>query len=362
MSFFNQFPKIKYDLRANNILHDAIDIFRNVDVNDILADSNNAYLLYDIPDGDRPDIVSRTLYRDVRYYWTFFIINDHLKNGVLDSWPKSSGELERFLEDQYDAYSVIELLPTSNLGTPPKLINTVNGIDLSYENLRVSVKSLIEAEARGGSSAPRWKIFKYDSNRYQLWIDAPYSLNQFNTAAGTEDAFVLTLVNEVSKIEIKNDVDEAARKLAYAKVEEKNLAWLGVNSASVELGTGFLLWAKTYTSSTVYKSVKDFATDIKISPDNKYKCMHEVTFKASDTWFVGRNAPIAFKDSAGNNVTTYRERNRVQLPLVDPIGLTNAISYADYEIELNDDKRKIRVLPLNLIRQFSEEYEAKLNV
>lgn len=95
--------------------------------------------------------------------------------------------------------------------------------------------------------------------------------------------------------------------------------------------------------------------------------MHMVNFKPdanviNNTWFVGRDAPIAFKDSAGNNVTTHRERNRQQPPLMDLIGLTDPISYADYEIALNDDKRKIRVLPLNLIRQFSEEYEAKLNV
>lgn len=361
MSFFNQFPKIKYDLRGNSLLTNVTDIFRNVDVNDILADTNNSYLFYDIPDGDRPDIVSRRLYDDPRYYWTFFIINDHLKNGVLDSWPKSSGELERFLEDQYDAYSVIELFPEFRSSEALALVSkgitiSVNGIDLSYENLRVSVKSLIEAEDQGGSSAPRWKILKYDSNRYQLWIDAPDSITHFNRLKAENDYLVLTLVNEV--------VGTTARDAVTAK----NNAWLGVNSASVELGTGFLLYVKTaiatlkgtdnasadlIRSAAVYKSVKDFA--IETSPDNKYKCMHLVKFKASDTWFVGRDAPIAFKDSAGNNVTTYRKRANTS------IGVTTEISYADYEIAANDDKRKIRVLPVRLIRQFSEEYEKKLN-
>ena len=347
MSFFNQFPKIKYDLRGNSLLTNVTDIFRNVDVNDILADTNNSYLFYDIPDGDRPDIVSRRLYDDPRYYWTFFIINDHLKNGVLDSWPKSSGELERFLEDQYDAYSVIELLPTSNQETPPKLINTVNGIDLSYENLRVSVKSLIDIEYTGINNpvAPRWKIFKYDSNRYQLWIDAPDSIAHFTLLKNSTDGLVLTLVNEVVGTSPEANAARAA-------VTAKNNAWLGVNSAGVELGTGFLLWAKTDASTAVYSNVKDA---IGTSPDNMYKCMHQVKFKASDTWFVGRDAPIAFKDSAGNNVTTYRKRTNTS------IGVTTEISYADYEIAANDDKRKIRVLPVRLIRQFSEEYEKKLN-
>ena len=339
MSFFNQFPKIKYDLRGNSLLTNVTDIFRNVDVNDILADTNNSYLFYDIPDGDRPDIVSRKLYDDPRYYWTFFIINDHLKNGVLDSWPKSSGELERFLEDQYDAYSVIELLPIKN-----SYMSTVNGIDLLYENLRVSVKSLIDTEA-GGSYAPRWKIIKYDSNRYQLWIDAPASIGHFNLLKAQNDGLVLTLVNEVV-----GTSPEAI--VARDAVTAKNNAWLGVNSSGTELGSGFLLWAKTNASTAVYSSVK---TAIGTSLDSMYKCMHVVEFKASNTWFVGRDAPIAFKDSDGNNVTTHRRRASTS------IGLTTEISYADYEIELNDDKRKIRVLPVRLIRQFSEEYEKKLN-
>lgn len=413
MSFFNQFPKIKYDLRGNSLLTNVIDIFRNVDVNDILADTNNSYLFYDIPDGDRPDIVSRKLYDDPRYYWTFFIINDHLKNGVLDSWPKSSGELERFLADQYDAYSVIELFPTTTLttsgitelgvttialtaapspvltagtfiygsgiaakttstnaavfvsisgttitinpATTAQIVNgtfltsalsPVNGIDLSYENLRVSVKSLIDDEAAGGSYAPRWKIFKYDSNRYQLWIDAPDSYSNFIKLANTaNDYLVLTLVNEV----VGTSPEAIA---ARAAVTAKNNAWLGVNSSGTELGSGFLLWAKTNASTAVYNSVKNAIGTI---PDTMYKCMRVVEFKASNTWFVGRDAPIAFKDSDGNNVTTHRRRTNTS------IGLTTEISYADYEIGLNDDKRKIRVLPVRLIRQFSEEYEKKLN-
>jgi len=349
MSFFNQFPKIKYDLRGNSLLTNVIDIFRNVDVNDILADTNNSYLFYDIPDGDRPDIVSRKLYDDPRYYWTFFIINDHLKNGVLDSWPKSSGELERFLADQYDAYSVIELLPAPTIAeiaslTADKTTISVNGIDLSYENLRVSVKSLIDAEAAGGSYAPRWKIFKYDSNRYQLWIDAPASIAHFNLLKVVTDRLVLTLVNEVV-----GTSPEAI--VARDAITAKNNAWLGVNSSGTELGSGFLLWAKTNASTAVYNSVKNAIGTI---PDTMYKCMHAVKFKASNTWFVGRDAPIAFKDSAGNNVTTHRKRTSTSI-------VPTEISYADYEIGLNDDKRKIRVLPVKLIRQFSEEYEKKLN-
>ncbi len=87
--FFENFPKIRYDLLNNNKLIEVIDIFRHVDVNDVLADDLLSYRYYEIQEGDRPDQVSQALYGTPDYYWTFFIVNDFLKDG-LPAWPISS--------------------------------------------------------------------------------------------------------------------------------------------------------------------------------------------------------------------------------------------------------------------------------
>lgn len=318
MAFFKQFPKISYDLQNNGSLITVTDIYRNVDVNDILADSNNSYFWYEIIDGDRPDIISTKLYNDVRYYWTFFIINDHLKDGALDAWPKSSGELERYLEDQYDAYSVIEFYPGTETVTSLTSA-TLNGIDLYYKHLRITVTSLYAASPL---TAPLWVISKYDSSRYQLWINTPASYSQFKSGSDTNNSYTFVLLNEANP-----------GSTEYIQIAATNAAWLKT----------YKDWAKAMFTLTVSET------------DTSITTASSVNFKSSATWFTGREAPITFEDNAGNNVTFYRKRKGLVA------GTVSEISYATHLIEENDEKRKIRVLPASLIRDFAESYEETLN-
>ena len=102
MSLFKQFPKIDYDLELTNELQTLIDISRLVDANDILSADSVAYTKYNIIDGARPDIISQLLYNTPEYYWTFFIANDHLKDGYR-AWPKSEVGFEKYIEENYDS-------------------------------------------------------------------------------------------------------------------------------------------------------------------------------------------------------------------------------------------------------------------
>lgn len=240
MSFFNQFPIRSYRIKGTSVLTNITDIYRYVDVNDLQIDKNVSYLWHNISEGDRPDIISRKLYGDPRYYWTFFIINDHLKDGVLDAWPKSSEELERYLEDQYDKYAVIEMIPSTTLNS------TVNGIDMSYENLRI----VTTTTAATGKSF-KWKIAEYDSDRFQIWIiKNTKEASDFNTFKSILDnGFKMQLVN-----------DETPGTVKYAEVVENNKAWLSI------------------------------ATN---------KIIEDAIFRISskNTWYIGREAPYNSTDN-----------------------------------------------------------------
>jgi hypothetical protein len=100
MKFFRRFPKTSYDFFNRGVRYDIADITRYVNVDKSKLADVSVYTLYNIQDGDRPDIVSTRLYKTPEYHWTFFIINDSLKNG-LEGWPMSQTELEQFLEDEY---------------------------------------------------------------------------------------------------------------------------------------------------------------------------------------------------------------------------------------------------------------------
>jgi len=327
MSFFQQFPKINYDLILDGSQTSVVDIFRNVDVNDVLTDSTNAYQWLNIIDGDRPDIVSYKLYGDVRYYWTFFILNDTLKGGLQD-WPRSHAELERFLEDQYDAYSVIEF---SNINQVAK---TLNGLDMTNPNIYLTnTAALIQEIATQNDPnpanrfiAPRWKIFKYDPSRFQLWITKPEYLDNgiSGFTDGINNGFSLTSTDATwlksySTWLYNNDVD----------------AWNSIKASSGDSSTSDLFYANLQTTVTFLPGIS--------ATNNRY------------AWYVGREAPIDYVDQYGASKTTLDIRTG------NIVGNAIVTTYADHEIAENDDKARIRVLTPPVIRSFAEAFEEMIN-
>ena len=100
MSFFRNFPKVDYDNLGNGVRNKVIDIFRFVKPNQRFSNELSLYSYYEIPEGSRPDVISQMLYGTPEYYWTFFIINEHLRTG-LSAWPLSSSEFEKYIDTEY---------------------------------------------------------------------------------------------------------------------------------------------------------------------------------------------------------------------------------------------------------------------
>ena len=173
MSFFSQFPKIKYDINADGVKTDLTDMFRYVDVKEGLIDNIGTYSYYEILEGERPDVVSNRLYGTPDYYWTFFVLNDNLKN-VLNDWPKSYRQFEQMLEQDYADYSTLIFIPTQNPVARKyengfEMVNYFGGLDLSTGNIRIRAQD----NAADGSKVEA-EILKFDDQRYQLWV---YNIN-----------------------------------------------------------------------------------------------------------------------------------------------------------------------------------------
>lgn len=168
MSFFTQFPKIQYDINADGIKTEITDMFRHVDVKESFIDNITTYTWYEIKDGERPDIVSNRLYGTPDYYWTFFVLNESLKQG-LNTWPKSYRQFELMLEQDYSKYSALVFIPRQypvarKYENSFEMVNYFGGLDLSTGNIKVRTRDefagkKIEAD-----------ILKFDDQRYQLWV------------------------------------------------------------------------------------------------------------------------------------------------------------------------------------------------
>ena len=105
MSFFKQFPKISYDFDRSGVLQNVVNIYRSVRPLQAFVDDVNAYRFYDVKNGERPDIVSQRLYGTTIYYWTFFITNDFLHDG-LAAWPMSQEKLQTYMANEYSGVAI----------------------------------------------------------------------------------------------------------------------------------------------------------------------------------------------------------------------------------------------------------------
>ena len=96
--YFRKFPSVGYNFGDNEAQTLFPDLSVYVDVIDQVKQEISFYEKYTILDGDRPDIVSQKLYGTPDYHWTFFAMNDGLKES---GWPMPEHELRALVKKRY---------------------------------------------------------------------------------------------------------------------------------------------------------------------------------------------------------------------------------------------------------------------
>ena len=101
--YFKDFPLTTYSFGSGElpVAFTSMDVY--VDIVDQIKDELSTYRYYYIQDGDRPDNVAQRLYDDQSYYWTFFMMNDHLKES---GWPLSEKRLVEKVKQDHPDYVV----------------------------------------------------------------------------------------------------------------------------------------------------------------------------------------------------------------------------------------------------------------
>lgn len=105
MDFFKKFPLVDFDIKKDGTVQKMVDVFRSVRPVEEFLDDPAAYRLYEIRNGERPDIVSTRLYGSPEFYWTFFVINEFLHDGYR-AWPLSEEDLLEYILTEYDGYAI----------------------------------------------------------------------------------------------------------------------------------------------------------------------------------------------------------------------------------------------------------------
>ena len=122
MRYFSSFDQLLYRFGNEESQTAFQDLSAYSDVVDELKDNVISYNTYDINEGYRPDQLSQALYGSPLYYWTFYIMNDHIRER---GWPLSNEELMKVVNTEFPG---VTLTTRDSLSGKFKIGQTVKGV------------------------------------------------------------------------------------------------------------------------------------------------------------------------------------------------------------------------------------------
>ena len=192
MNFFRHFPTVAYRFgnAASTLGRQA---FQNLsvysDVIDQIKDSITTYQYYNILEGDRPDQLSKKLYGRPDLHWTFWLMNDHIRES---GWPLGRYEMDDLLAARHPGVAIVtrdkfwgELPESSNVPGP-----TLN------------VGDVLTGSASGTSAT----VTDLDANNGQIFLDGSSLFNAGEAATWTDENEVLQTIVVQASTTIANSI------------------------------------------------------------------------------------------------------------------------------------------------------------
>jgi len=121
MKYFADYEDVLYLFGTNEQQTITPNLSIYVDVIDQIKDDISFLTYYNILEGYRPDQVSVQLYGSALYYWTFYLLNDNIRQ---QGWPLTNIELQRYVKK---AFPNTTLTTRENISTKFKIGQTVTG-------------------------------------------------------------------------------------------------------------------------------------------------------------------------------------------------------------------------------------------
>ena len=97
--YFKEFPVVDYNFGDELTSNEFENISIYADVIDQVRNFTSAYVDYYILPNERPDQLSQKLYGSTDYYWTFFLMNDKLRE---QGWPLSNAKIYDWAVKNYN--------------------------------------------------------------------------------------------------------------------------------------------------------------------------------------------------------------------------------------------------------------------
>lgn len=170
MTYFRKTRNVSYKFGDETSTVDFPNIAAYTDVIDKLKANTNLYTKYSIQEGDRPDQVSSLLYEDHQYYWTFFLLNDHVRRS---GWPLSNSELLLKAQDLYpNTTLVVRSILTDTFPTGTTIQGNASGVSAKILRKNIDLGQIV---VEGSKAFQAGETIRYTDAEGTVITDTVYS-------------------------------------------------------------------------------------------------------------------------------------------------------------------------------------------
>lgn len=393
MPFFQKFPKIPYDFGSNGIDTNVVDLFRFVKANEQYFNEITTYTDYYIRDGERPDIVSNSLYGTSEYYWVFFLINEHLKNGI-SGWPMSDQELIQYIAEEY---------PGTSIETRPYISRTGDGLIFDQPNSLANRFVFGEtifgsaSNARGiviGKNIQQSQLKLITLAQYRLTVAAPVSVTAGSFVIGSNYKIV-TVGNTTFPGAAKNTIGSvftatgigSGTGTAYPSYTEGETVTMTLPNGTSR--SALIFEVESQTSLIVGYVSGNFTAGLSMIGSISKCSRPHVSLTLVERFF--QNTEIITGKSSGDKIESYNVYGSPDAPHhylnsaglisynsvhvdeqgINDVGPGNQVGTAEadltvvsnraYEIEVNEERSRIRIIHPDYIYKFVQLYYSLIN-
>jgi len=401
MSYFNRFPLLAYAANNNAVVNIVSDVLRRVTVDKKTKENLVIFDEYDIQDGETPELVSYKFYDTTDYHWVILIVND-----ILDprfGWPLTDEQLYTYTANKYGAANVnatkhyvafegsdIVVDPTQTVVTTTLEVSYVdlfrmaaNGFIGTTENQQAFIDYLYSAGApqftypipradithsttlpliTGGDAlgAQRYEInvpsgdFTRTISHINNHIIKPIVLNYPNLVpAVLESSTSLPSARNTSNLYVTD-----GNVFYWLKYPETSRSILEISVSNISGGSAELVEYKNFLASNVLthypKGDVTGDTGFITERDVSNVAVYLSTGNTSTSTLMNVKAII---DSVYNIPGFLPTLETVELAYPNAYEVTNIA----YESQINESKRRIRVLKNQYISAFVNEFERLVN-
>ena len=100
MAYFQQFPKVLYDVRGDGNNQLMTNITKRVRFRSYIKENYVNYDFYDVQSGETPEYIANEFYGDPELHWVILLTNDIID--YYGDWPMTVPQFERYVKSKYD--------------------------------------------------------------------------------------------------------------------------------------------------------------------------------------------------------------------------------------------------------------------